>query len=150
MFLTKLLFFSCDLYKDTIGFVKGDALEAKLENIQILFNYYGPGRNVIKQMTHLSMRDPRAGPGAPVQVVPVEALQEQFKKQQEEAMQRQRQQGLPQFMHEPYIRDRDYITSLKEVALRGWNPPSSTRESDEVENETATGDVLDFSDLKIE
>lgn len=101
----------------------------------------------MKRMTELHVRNPGTGV---VQVVPVDAIKEKIRRDQEEMMRRQRQQG-PAFMQEKYMQDQKFILSLKEIALRDWKPPSATRSSTETEEKSRNGpDELDFSDLKVD
>lgn len=123
--LVKLLFFAADLYKDTIGTLEGAELDARLKDAPLFFKFYGPGRHVMAQMTELHIMDPAKGRGGPVQVVTVAML----KAQQEMAAQRQqmamRNTRLPAFMQEGYMQDGKFLGELKEIVLRGWQPPSA-------------------------
>jgi len=46
--LVKLLFFMGDLLMDTLGKVSGDEFETKMENMKLLWAFYGPGVHVQK------------------------------------------------------------------------------------------------------
>lgn len=46
--LVKLLFFMGDLLMDTLGKVEGDEFVTKMENMKLLWSFYGPGVHVQK------------------------------------------------------------------------------------------------------
>jgi len=156
--LVKLLFFTGDLVKDTIGHFRGEELEAKLANAKLFFQFYGPARHVIKGMTELAIADPQK-PSNPPQCFTAEQLKEQFVLHQQQQMQARmggggggRQQMVPGFMQERYMQDAPYLKQLKDVVLRGWQPPSAkVAVGDDETNSKAVAsdsDELDFSDLK--
>jgi hypothetical protein len=161
--LVKLCFFTADLIRDTIGHIQGEELMKKMNYSRLFFQFYGPSRHVVKQMTELHVRDPKLGPNGPVQVLTLPMLEQQFKAIQQQKMQQQRNQRMPAFMQEQYMQDKAYLAELQKIVLRGWNAPLSSAVQNEEEGaanelkssddssrtDTSTaGDELDFSDLK--
>jgi hypothetical protein len=132
--LVKLLFFTGDLVKDTIGHVFGPALEEKLANTMLFFQMYGPGRHVVKQMTALLVAP---NPGQPPQEVPVEALKQDFEMQQRRNQMAMRAQNMPNFMNLPYMRDGKFRKEIKDIVLRGWVPPTSVDGGDDEDGMTS-------------
>eukprot|EP00615_Pteridomonas_danica_P005226 CAMPEP_0114351070 /NCGR_PEP_ID=MMETSP0101-20121206/16888_1 /TAXON_ID=38822 ORGANISM="Pteridomonas danica, Strain PT" /NCGR_SAMPLE_ID=MMETSP0101 /ASSEMBLY_ACC=CAM_ASM_000211 /LENGTH=256 /DNA_ID=CAMNT_0001490723 /DNA_START=114 /DNA_END=884 /DNA_ORIENTATION=- len=154
--IVKLLFFTGDLLKDTIGHIKGEELVKKLNTSRIFFQFYGPGRHVVKKMTELHVQDPSKGPQSPTQVLTLSMLEQQMKAIHAKNMQQQRQQRMPVFMQEKYMQDKEYLGELQKIVLRGWKAPSSTGHDEEGDDQTKSGesekknqssDELDFSDL---
>jgi len=155
--IVKLLFFTADVLKDTVGHLTGDDLSSRLENAALFFQFYGPGRHVVDGMGRMLVGDP-SNPAAPPQSFNVAALKEQQEqmraRQMAQQMQGQRQQ-MPAFMMEPHMQDAGYLGELRDIVLRGWTPPSTTGDMDEdgpAEKEDANepedkDGSLDFSDL---
>lgn len=156
--LVKLLFFAGDLVRDTIGHLAGAELDAALSNAKVFFQFYGPGRHVRDQMTNLCLMDAKAGPGAPpAQIIPVAQLKQQLAAQDMQKMAQQRSQNLPQFMHQPFMQNMEYLAELKAVVERGWTAPSGSTADDANErkenelgqdnNDDGADEGLDFSDF---
>lgn len=137
--LVKLLFFTGDLIKDTIGHIYGEELEEKLKNTMLFFHFFGPQRKVIKQMTVLrcQQQDPRLPP----QDISLEELKEQHKHQQEQNQYAQRNSNMPIFMQLPYMQDKAFRNELKHVVLRGWSPPTSVGGGDSTEDVVSSGSL---------
>lgn len=153
--LVKICFFTADLLKDTIGYIKGEELMKKLNYSRLFFQFYGPARHVMNKMTELHVKDPKQ-PGKGVQILTIEMLDKEFKAIQQQKMQQQQQQRMPIFMQEPYMQDKEFLESLKKIVLRGWKAPlssSGNQEDDDKVSDDQNGaesndnDELDFSDL---
>ena len=112
--IVKLLFFTGDLAKDTIGFGLGaEELAAKMQHAPLFFKFYGPGRHV-RELTRLEISDPAKGPNAPiVQTLDVAALVGIATQQQQQQQSQQRMQNMPPFMKQPFMQNNDYLNSLR-------------------------------------
>mmetsp|Transcript_31845 Transcript_31845/g.73561 ORF Transcript_31845/g.73561 Transcript_31845/m.73561 type:complete len:289 (-) Transcript_31845:219-1085(-) len=126
--LVKLLFFMGDLLMDTLGKVSGDEFETKMENMKLLWAFYGPGVHVQK----CEALTRKVGPGPnDVKVFPLEELKKVRQQQEVQNFFRLPPGQMPQFMMQPYLQDVEFLNGLKDIVARKWKPPTEVGSGDD-------------------